>query len=157
MRSISAAESMVCRGLRAVLERLPSEAAIEDSDDFRAALFALERFLPEVVGEVYPYCPALDGVYSSRVLKHSESEIEIVGLCCLLETMGLTPLHVRLQLSPCGDRVSWLECWLGEKVDGEIRSVPYTSSIVRGNQLHVWKRLDSIDWFYEVGYGERRG
>lgn len=147
---------MLCCHLAAVLERFPSEAVIEDSDDFRWVLCALEWFLPEVVKEIHPGCPSLDGVYPACARKHSDAEVEIVGLGCVLPNMELIPLHVRLQLSPGGDRVSWFECRLGEKVDGVMRRVPYRSSVVHGSQLHVLKRLDSIDWFYEVGYGERR-
>lgn len=52
------------------------------------------------------------------------------------------------------DYVSWIECRLGERVDGGMRTVPYSQGIANG--LTVTKRLESIEWFYEVGYGKRR-
>jgi hypothetical protein len=110
MREISKAESVLCEHLRVVLDRLPAQAAIDDTEDF-------------------------------------------LKICCLM-SQELTPLHVRLQLSVSGDWVSWIECRLGEKVDGVLLKVPYRRGIANG--LTVMKRLDSIEWFYGVGYGERR-
>ncbi len=155
MREISTAEDRLCEWLRLILDSLPPQAAIDHSEDFQKVLLALEWFLPEVVGEIHPECPALDGVYPAQAQKHSEDEIEIVGICCLM-SQDLTPFHLKLQLATSGKSVCWLECCLGEVIDGGMRKVPYTNSIVNGNKLHVIKRLDSIEWFYQVGYGERR-
>ena len=155
MREPSRAEAVLCERLRSVFGSLPSQAAIDESEDFRVALTALEWFLPEVVDEIHPECPALDGVYPAYAQKHSHDEIEIIGICCLM-SQELTPLHVQLQLAESGDYVSWLECRLGEKVDGGMRKEPYRENIVLFDKLHVMERLDSLDWFYEVGYGERR-
>ncbi len=153
MLGISKTESVLCEHLRVVLDRLPAQAAIGESEDFRWVLCALERFLPEVVGEIHPDCPTLDGIYPASARKHSRDEIEIIGICCLM-SQELMPLHVRLQLAESGDYVAWLECRLGEKVDGVSLKVPYSSGIASG--LTATKRLDSIEWFYEVSYGERR-
>jgi hypothetical protein len=99
---------------------------------------------------------SLDDIYPAVARKIDEDEIEIIGLCCLMSDQTLTPLSLRLQLDPTQDAVLWLECQLGEKTDRGMRRSPYTNATVHGSMLHVLKRLDSIDWSYRVGYGERR-
>lgn len=158
MRKISKDESNVCKRLRPILASLPSHAAIDDSDDLRGAFSALEYFLPEVLGEIHPEWmdESLDGIYPEVARKAGVDEIEIIGLCIIISDQTLTPLHLRLQLDSVDDAVSWLDCRLGESTaDGMLR-VPYSRSIVYGSKLHVLARLDSIDWVYRVGYGERR-
>jgi hypothetical protein len=80
-------------------------------------------------------------------------EIEIIGLCILISDQTLTPLHIRLYISPEEDEIVWLECKLGEMgPDGMIR-VPYGSS--RANKLADAERINTIKWVYCVGFGQR--
>ena len=65
------------------------------------------------------------------------------------------PLHLRLQLSPTFDRVSWVEIRLRERTIHGCRREPYGGPKAFGTMLQVVERLDSIDWYYRVGYGER--
>ena len=157
LRDISKAESHICDHLRPILASLPSHAAIDDSEEFDEVLRALERFLPEVLDEVHPEFTGegLDGVYAAHAQKTAEREIEIIGLCCILSDQTLTPLHLRLQLAQATDYVSWVDCRLGENTATGMRREPYRGAIVNDNMLHVMKRLDSIDWYYHVSYGER--
>lgn len=157
MRETSTAESYICRHLRLILASLPVGASLQESEGFDEALVGLARFIPEVLQEIHLEWKAesLDEIYPALARKTGDQEIEIVGLCCLLSDQTLTPLYLRFQLAPLEEGISWLECRLGEKTDNGMRRAPYTNATVHGNMLHVMKRLDSIDWFYSVGYGER--
>ena len=158
MREASNAELYLCKHLRPMLASVPVECVLADSDELRRTLSALEWFLPEVLQEVHREWSGegLDGIYPALAKKVRDREIEIVGLCCFVSDQTLTPLHVQLQLDPTQDEVSWLECWLGEDSGNGMRRVPYTDANVHGSMLHVLRRLDSIDWVYHVGYGERQ-
>lgn len=77
-----------------------------------------------------------------------------MGMALFISDQTLTPLHVCLQLSADCDRVSWMDLKLGERVDGNCRRDPYGSSEATRTMAQVTERLDSIDWFYYVSYGE---
>ena len=130
-------------------------AEIVESAEFRDVLSGLERFLVEVFQEIHPewHREGLDGILPELARKNGDNEIEIVGLCIVLSDQTLAPLHLRLQLDPTENSVSWLECRLGQAMGDPARRVPYTTNHGR---LPVLARLDSVDWAYHVGYGERR-
>jgi hypothetical protein len=158
VREISIAESRICELLRPILAALPASTEIEDSEQFQQVLTGLQFFLPEVLEEVHREWrfASLDGVYPAVARKTGNDEMEIIGLCCLISDQTMTPLHLRLQLDPAHDAVSWLQCKLGEVgADGRMRREPYSQGIVQKNMLPVAKRLDSIEWVYVVAYGER--
>ena len=157
MRDIPESESTICRRLRPILSALPLQAAIDSTDAFREALSSLEWFLPDVLQETHPEWrnESLDGICPSIARKTGDNEIEIIGVCILISDQTMTPLHVRLQLDPVEDAVSWLECRLGKSTPEGMLRVPYTHEFeMKG--LHVLNRLDSVDWAYHVGFGERR-
>ncbi len=132
--------------------------SIDDSDACRDLLAALQFFLPEVLGEIHKEWKlgeGLDGIYSAIAKKTADHEFEIIGLCCLISDQTVTPLHLCLQVSPSAECVTWVDCRLGEQTGTGIRREPYGSSKVHRTMLHVVQRLDSIDWFYHVGYGKR--
>ena len=118
---------------------------------------SFEFFLPQVLREIHNEWryESLDGVYPKTFRKTADREIELIGLALFISDQTLTPLHVRLQLSPDYDSVTWVDLKLGERIDGRCRREPYGSSKAAGTMLHTTERLDSIDWFYHVGYGER--
>jgi hypothetical protein len=120
-------------------------------------LSAIEYFLPEVLREVHGewQCESLDGVYPKIFHKTGDREIEIVGLALFISDQTLTPLHVRLQLSATFDCVSWIDLRLGEHSAHGCRRVPSDIPGAFGTMLHVTERLNSIDWYYHVCYGER--
>ena len=99
---------------------------------------------------------SLDGLYCRVFRKTSSNEIEIVGLANLITDQTLTPIHLQLQLSPRHDCVSWIDLKLGERIGDRFRREPYSVSQVNGTMLHVVERLDTIDWFYHVGFGKRQ-
>ena len=121
-------------------------------DDYIFSPF--EFFLSSVLGEVHAEWrhECLDGIYPQLFRKTANREIELIGMALFISDQTLTPLHLHLQLSPGYDCVSWIDLRLGECIDGKCRRDPYDNS--KGIQYLV-DRLDSIDWYYQVGYGER--
>ncbi|MGO8745909.1 MAG: hypothetical protein ACLQNE_07950 [Thermoguttaceae bacterium] len=156
MREISRAEGRICTHLHPILASLPVLSSVQESEGFAEVLLALEWFIPEVLREIHVEWKgeSLDGIFPVVARKTGDREIEIIGLCCLISDQTLTPLHLRLQLACCGGSISWLECRLGENTDDGMLRAPYTSDTGWGI-AHVLNRLDSIDWTYRVGYGDR--
>jgi hypothetical protein len=112
-------------------------------------------------------CPALNS--SSLITKASmgsyqcwpgswgEGEAEIFRLCILLSDQTVTPLWVRLQVAACTDKVSWLECRLGERGKHGMVRVPYDSYTALTKRIYALDgRQDEIDWVYKVTFGHRR-
>ena len=150
-RNVSRSEELVARAVRKTLDGLAIDATLDESDDLRDVLSALEYFLPEVLREIHSEWndESLDGVCPLVTRKTREREIEILGQCILITDQALAPLHLNLQVHPSENRVNWLQCSLGEKGP---------RGMVRGSGL---KRLislkdgvGSIEWAYRVGYGE---
>ena len=158
MREISKSELIVCERLRPILASMPSDAAIAHFGNRRQALTALDFYLPEVLRQSHPEWEheSLDGIYPEVARKTGVDELEIIGLCKIISDQTLTPIHLRLQLDSVADAVSWLDCRLGESAAGGMLKVPYSPSIVYGSKPSVLARLESIDWVYRVGFGERR-
>lgn len=119
---------------------------------------SLEFFLPEVLREVHDEWrhESLDGIIPRIFRKTGDREIEIVGLAIFISDQTLTPIHLNLQLSPPHDRVGWIDLKLGERVGDQCRREPYGGPQATGTMFDVAARLDSIDWYYHVGYGERQ-
>jgi hypothetical protein len=154
----SKAEEIASRSLRAILAGMPTGTAIGDSPEFQDALTGLEWFLPDVLAEIHSEWTGegLDGIYPQVARKSGEGEAEIFGLCCLMSDQTLTPIHIKLQLSPTTEEVSWLELRLGEK--GEVGMVrrPYPNSGSPYNWLHALRgRINTIEWVYKVTFGQR--
>ncbi len=148
---ISVPEQKVCERLAPLLR----EHQVGDSLGELMASF--EFFLPEVLREVHEEWryESLDGIYPSIFRKTGEREAELLGLAIFISDQALTPVHFRLQLSPTFDRVAWIDLRLGECTESGCRREPYGHAKVQSTMLHVSERLDSIEWFYHVGYGER--
>ena len=119
---------------------------------------SLEFFLPEILRERHNEWQreSLDGLYPKIFCKTAEHEIDFVGLAIFISDQTLTPIHLQLQLSPDHDCVSWVDLRLGERIGNNCRREPYSRSQTTGTMFLVVERLDSIDWFYHVGYGERQ-
>ena len=154
---ISASERGLCEMLAPVLRSHRDGAPIEICPDGNYLFCSLESFLPQVLREIHDeWCDeSLDGIYAQQFQKTGEREIELIGSTLFISDQTLTPIHLKLQLSPEYDRVAWIDLKLGERVAGKCRREPYSSSQSTGIMLHVSERLDSIDWFYHVGFGER--
>ena len=158
MNNISAAEQRVCELLVRLIRSHDVGDSIETTPEDGYVFSSLEFFLPEVLCEIHPEWryESLDGIYPASFCKTSDREIELVGVALFISDQTLTLLHVRLQLSPDFDRVSWIDSKLGERINGECRRDRYGNAQASGTILHVKKRLDSIDWYYHVGYGEHQ-
>jgi hypothetical protein len=157
----SGPEKVTSRAVREALTGLPAGAAVPDSEPFRRALAGLAWFLPEVLGELHREWSGqgLDGIYPQTARKAGERELELLGLCCLLEEQTLVPLHVRLQLAADADAVAWLELRLGERGRSRVGLVgqPYPQSGSLNNRLRaVGQRAGAIEWAYQVNFGERQ-
>lgn len=123
-------------------------------------LSSLEYFIPDVLAEVHYEWrrEGLDGVLPLRARKVSELEAELVGHCILISDQTVVPFHLRLQIDPSEDKVSWLELRLGQRGERGMMRTPYDTLPASGKLLQVLENAtDRIQWTYEVTYGERRG
>jgi hypothetical protein len=152
----AAAEENLSRSLRSILGQISNNAPIEDSEQRREFLLGLEFFLPGVLREIHPEWrwESLDGVIPYVARKTGNLEAEFIGHYILITDQSHTPIHLRLQLAPDVDEVSWLELKLGEKGDNGQIQRPYPPTFKR--VAAVKDRTDSIDWVYKVGFGQRR-
>jgi hypothetical protein len=156
----SRAEQSVSRSLRGILADLANGASIPDSEQFHDALRALEVFVPEILAEVYSEWKQggldLDGVLPVLARKTGDGEAEIFGLCVLISDQTVTPLRVSLQVAASEDKISWLECRLGERGKHGMVRAPYESGATPKRLYALEGRVDSIEWVYKVTFGQRR-
>jgi hypothetical protein len=154
----SKAEEIVSQTLRTILAGLPIGAGIDDSEEFRCALTALDWFLPGVLAEIHPEWTGqgLDGTYPHVARKTGEREVEIFGLTNFVSDQKMTPIHLHLQLSSATDEVSWLELRLGERGEHGMVKQPYTSEVAIYRRLHALScREETMEWVYSVTFGEK--
>lgn len=154
------AEQAIARNLRIILEPLPVGAPIEQSDEFRTVLSALEFYIPAVLREIHHEWKheSLDGVFPTFSGKMGANQALIAGTCILISDQKFTPIHLQLRVSESNDEVVWMECRLGQKENGKLKRLPY-------DRMHGWsdrlllaaaEDVNAIDWYYSVGFGERR-
>jgi hypothetical protein len=151
-------ESLSC-SLRSILDGLAEGEAIGNSEDFRSVLSDLELFLPAILGEIHGEWKneSLDGIVSAAARKTGPDEAEIIGLCILISDQTLTPIAVRLQVSPSSNELAWLECNVGEHGDEKAGMLRTPYNAMSGKQLAmVAERRNGIDWAYRVGFGQRQ-
>lgn len=156
-QQLPVSEQRLCEALAPLLRFHEVGDTIDPLTEGKYLYSSFEFFFPHVLREIHNEWKyeSLDGLYARQFQKTGEREIELIGLAMFISDQTLTPLHVNLQLSSNYDRVSWIDLRLGERVGDECRREPYSKSQTAGTMLHVVERLDSIDWFYHVGYGER--
>jgi hypothetical protein len=155
----SKTEETIGRSLRSILDGLADGEAIGDSEGFRSVLSGLEFFLPAVLGEIHGQWrdESLDGILPAVARKTGPGEAEIIGLCILISDQTLTPIRVRLQVSPSGDEIAWLECNVGQRGDGKAGMARTPYNAMSGKQLVlVAQRPNDINWAYRVGFGQRQ-
>ncbi|WP_425396734.1 hypothetical protein [Aeoliella sp.] len=119
----------------------------------------LSWFIPGVLREVHPEWKyeSLDGVLPLVVRRTGPLEMELIGNAILITDQTVVPVHLQLQLDESAERIRWLECRLGENVDGQLKRVPYSSDAWQVRRaMEAVRNLDAIDWFYAVGYGTKR-
>ena len=152
-------EEIVSRSLRGILAALPAGGLIQRDERFNDVLSALEYFVPEVLAEIHHEWrrEGLDGVLPLRARKVSELAAELVGHCILISDQTVVPVHLRLQIAPGEDKVSWLELRLGQRGERGIVRTPYDALPASGKLLQVLENSENhLDWAYQVTYGERR-
>lgn len=162
-------EELIAQRLRKILDDALDGARIAEAENFREILSTLERFVPQVLGETYPEwgeivpkwkSESLDGIYPVIARKVWPGEAEIFGLCVLLSDQTLVPLHLRLQISPSADEISWFECRLGERGAHGMTRTEYSEHALNKLTKQLYQlegKADSINWVYKATYGERRG
>ena len=145
------AERIASGTLSRVLDVLTPGARIEESEDLRELLGALERYLPEVLRRAYPEawrCESLDGLYLAGAIKTGVRTAELTGMCILITDQTLTPFQVGLRVAATADHIEWVHCRLGERLDGELLRVPYASTKWR-KRLHAFD-ASMVEWVYDV-------
>ena len=154
----SKTEEMISQSLRTILADLPNNAQIDHSGQFQQTLNGLEFFLPTVLGPEWN--DELDGFHPVLVRKIAEREVEIIGLCILINDQTLAPIHLRIQIASNRQEVSWLQCNVGVKGNDEMVRTPYESLNSTLKRMHEYcfleRNADKIDWACKVTYGERR-
>ena len=111
-------EERFCRRLRAALARLPSGVNIPNAPELLEALNELEYLLPDILAEVHREWErdeSLDGILPLVARKTAEREAEIFAHCILIRDQTTAPFHLRVQITPDVDEISWLELRLGER------------------------------------------
>lgn len=71
----------------------------------------------------------MDGIYPLHARKINEGEAEICGQCILISDQTLVALHLLIQVSLCGNEISWLELKLGESGENGMVRKPFNSPI----------------------------
>jgi len=155
LTDISCAEQHICEFLIPLLKSHAVGDSIVASTDYGDGFAPFEWFFPQILNELYPAWKyeSLDGIYPASFCKTGDREIELVGVALFMSDQTLTPFRVCLGLSQKYDCVSWIDLKLGEYINGKCRRDPYGSS--KANTAMVLERLQSIEWYYHVGYGER--
>ena len=155
----SRSEQIASRSFRLILTDQSNAAQIDDSKELEQALGSLDIFIPQVLGEVYPEWrgECLDGIVPVVARKTGDREVEIFGLCFLIDDGSLVPIHLRLQIALTLDQVAWLECRLGERgPKGMIRrSAEHLDAALKRLYL-LDLNPDLIDWVYKATFGEKR-
>ncbi|WP_230265537.1 hypothetical protein [Stieleria sp. JC731] len=145
LTDISRPEQILCKSLAPLVRNHAVGDSIHVPPQGNFFFSALQFFMPIILREVHSEWryEGLDDLLPSRFQKTGHREIELIGLAQCLSDMTTIPFHLCLQLSTTYDSVSWVDLKMGDCV-GQSHT-----------RWHVAKRLDSINWLYHVGYGER--
>ena len=115
----------------------------------------LEYFLDAVLGEIHPEwrTESFDGFLPIVARKIGQREAELFGPCILISDQTCIPFHLKIQISPSNDEVSWLELHVGEKRNGEMKRSSLSSVC---NRFYLCEQNpQQIDWAHEVAFGIR--
>jgi hypothetical protein len=155
-------EQRVAASLRPFLDgkRIGSDLLSDDrvSHTRRDFEHSLEFYIPALLAEIYPEWEreSLDGFYFTLGKKQNDFAAEFFGLCILISDQTLTPIHIRLEISPDRDEVAWLACRLGERdANGMVRIPYHLKSVADKRVLTLNGRVDLVDWVYEIEFGHR--
>jgi hypothetical protein len=150
---VSKTEQSLSRSLREILLDLAIADSIADSEQWKDVLIGLEHFVPGVLQEIHPECDSWDGILPQIARKTGDGELEILGYCILISDQTIAPVQICLQLAPAEDEITWLICRMGERGSHGLVRTPYDS--VKHWRL-LKKPFETLDWAYQVTFGERR-
>lgn len=151
----SRAEEVAASSLSKLLAEIDIGDRLPDSDEFGSLELALERFLPEVLGEAHRLHwgrEAFDGFCFAVAKKSSDCEAEFLGLGLIMSDQTWTPIRARLEVSTREDSISWVSCDVGDGGAGGKRMtrLPADSNRV-GKLLHlVEHRANEIEWAFSA-------
>jgi hypothetical protein len=163
-------EQRCSRALRAIPAELPSGASFAElqTKEYRKFLSGLDWFISDVLAEIHPEwmnqktmtSRAMDGIVPLVARKTGDREAELFGICYLLvneaRSHATAPLHVRLQIAPNAEEITWFECRLGERGKDGLEEPPYNALAVFPKRYYLLDgKYEQLDWFYEVTFGER--
>lgn len=154
-RGISNNELEIARNLRSLLGECQPGDPLPESDRLRTLLDHLEHFLPSVLAELHREWKyeSFDGLNLSYARATTADEAELYGLAILIADQSLAPFHVRLQISPREDKVTWMECRVGRRGVHGMERIHFHDDF-RG--LSKLLTFDQVDWMYQVTFGEHR-
>lgn len=151
-------EQRLARSLRRLLAPLPNGSPINESPELYDIECGFEYYLPTVLFEVHPEWKweSFDGFLFKVARKIGPGEVEFLGWCILISDQTVTPIHIQLQVSENKDEIEWLVLKVGERQPGTntMTRLPYPS-LTKKVMLLLEQRLDDVDWYYVVGFGER--
>ena len=153
-------EACVSRSLRRILADLPVGANLYDLErpqpEQTGDLFpCLEYFLPAVLGEVHSEwrTESFDGFLPVVARKIEQREAELFGPCVMTSDQSWAPFHLKIQVAPVDDDVSWLELCVGEKGPRGMKRSGLSSVY---NRFYLCEQNpQQIDWAYKVTFGDR--
>lgn len=150
-------DEIIASNLRTVLEPLRVGETIPDSTHLSNALNSLERYLPAVFAELYPEWKheGLDGFIPLYVRKCLDREMELFGLCWLIDDQSQTPLRLHIQIHTRSDEIAFLQCKLGERGESGMVRLKVKSKAQYTHLHQLEGRENSIDWIYKVQLGCR--
>lgn len=157
-RMISRAETIASSALRDVLSGQPIRASIDAAPRFSECLGALEWFVPSVLGQLYKHWERyedLDGFRIAKPTKTAERQVELIGMCCLIQDQTWTPVHLQLRHAPARPRIEWMTCRIGARGEGHggLLRIPHRA-LGRKDPYRVAEDPERVDWAYSVTFGD---
>ena len=155
-------ESQLCEHLASLIDRATDGDEIDRySDDFLAVDQGLRRWAVSAnLAEVYEFWKreTVDYIEYAIARRTSVATAEFVGTACWLPECWWTAVHVHLRISRQEQRVSWMECRVGEKGrDTGGMTLMRSEADARNWNRRFLKSLtvDDVEWAYAVTFGKR--
>ncbi len=152
-RNILGLEAKIASELSALLEKSSVESKLEvkSSDDI---LYLLELYIPRLFSRKYLEWEyeSLDGFLLANARKIRSDTAELAGLCILISDQTVTPVFIRLALTPSHDSLASYQVFLGEPGSGPlgISGPPYNSPHAHKLLGTIIARLNNICWSFAV-------
>jgi hypothetical protein len=149
----SKAEITTAKAVRRILTLPPDDVPTASDNIFNG----LEYFLPQVLSEIYDYWKheSFDGFFPAEFQRIGPNSVQLLGLGILISDQTVTPVHLRMGISPTEDKIQWMECRVGARGEGNggMDRVPYSRW---PKQLTVLPTaIDKIDWVYKITFGHQ--